>query len=57
LPALTAVARVSRIYTDLAVIDIGATGLTLIDKPPGLSYDELQRRTGAPLFFGDDDGR
>jgi 3-oxoadipate CoA-transferase, beta subunit len=47
---LTGIACVSRIYTDLAVIDIGATGLTLIDKAPGLSYDELQRLTGAPLL-------
>ena len=46
---LTGIACVSRIYTDLAVIDIGATGLTLIDKAPGLSYDELQHLTGAPL--------
>ena len=47
---LTGIACVSRIYTDLAVIDIGATGLTLIDKVQGLSYDELQRLTGAPLL-------
>ena len=47
---LTGIACVSRIYTDLAVIDIGATGLTLIDKVEGLSYDELQRLTGAPLL-------
>ena len=47
---LTGIACVSRIYTDLAVIDIGATGLTLIDKAPGLSYDELQHLTGAPLL-------
>jgi 3-oxoadipate CoA-transferase beta subunit len=47
---LTGIRCVSRIYSDLAVIDIGATGLTLIDSVEGLSYDELQRLTGAPLF-------
>jgi 3-oxoadipate CoA-transferase, beta subunit len=47
---LTGIACVSRIYTDLAVIDISATGLTLIDKVEGLSYDELQCLTGAPLL-------
>ena len=47
---LTGIACVSRIYTDLAVIDVGAAGLTLIDKVEGLSYDELQQLTGAPLL-------
>ena len=47
---LTGIACVSRIYTDLAVIDVGTAGLTLIDKVEGLSYDELQQLTGAPLL-------
>ena len=46
---LTAVACVSRIYTDLAVIDITPAGLMLIDRVDGLSFDDLQRVTGAPL--------
>ena len=46
---LTAIACVSRIYTDLAVIDVSAAGLKVIDKVTGLSLDDLQRATGAPL--------
>ncbi len=47
---LTGIACVSRIYTDLAVIDVTAAGLKLIDKVAGLSLDDLQRATGAPLM-------
>ena len=47
---LTGVACVSRIYTDLAVIDITPAGLKLVDKVEGLSFDELQRATGVPLI-------
>ena len=47
---LTGVACVSRIYTDLAVIDITPTGLKLVDKVESLAFDELQRLTGAPLI-------
>jgi len=46
---LTGMACVSRIYTDLAVIDVSAAGLKVIDKVTGLSLDDLQRATGAPL--------
>jgi 3-oxoadipate CoA-transferase beta subunit len=47
---LTGIACVSRIYTDLAVIDVTAAGLKLIDKVAGLSFEDLQRATGAPLM-------
>ena len=47
---LTGVACVSRIYTDLAVIDITPAGLKLVDKVEGLSFDELQRATGVALI-------
>ena len=47
---LTGIGCVSRIYTDLAVIDITPAGLKLIDKVEGLSFDDLQRLTGAPLL-------
>jgi acyl CoA:acetate/3-ketoacid CoA transferase beta subunit len=40
---------VSRIYTDLAVIDITDDGLVVRDLAPGLTLDELQSITGVPL--------
>jgi 3-oxoadipate CoA-transferase beta subunit len=46
---LTGVACVSRIFTDLAVIDVTPAGLKVIDLVEGLSLDELQRVTGVPL--------
>ena len=46
---LTGLACVSRIYTDLAVIDITPQGLRVVDIVDGCSLDELQARTGARL--------
>jgi len=46
---LTGAGVVSTVYTDLAVIDITPTGLMVRDMAPGLTRDELQRRTGARL--------
>jgi 3-oxoadipate CoA-transferase beta subunit len=48
---LTGVACVSRIYTDLAVIDVTPQGLVVREMVDGLSFDELQRITGVPLAF------
>ena len=47
---LTGVGCVSRIYTDLATIDITPQGLHVIDKVEGLSWADLQRLTGVPLL-------
>jgi 3-oxoadipate CoA-transferase, beta subunit len=46
---LTGIGCVNRIYTDLAVIDITAKGLSVLDMVDGLALDELQRITGLPL--------
>ena len=46
---LTGVGCVSRIYTDLAVIDISDGGLIVRDLAPGLTLDELQSITGVPM--------
>ena len=46
---LTGMRCVSRVYTDLAVIDITDDGLMVRDMAPGLTLDELQRMTGVPL--------
>lgn len=47
---LTGVACVSRIYTDLAVIDVTAAGLKVVETFNGLPFDELQRLSGLPLI-------
>ncbi len=46
---LTGMGCVSRIYTDLAVIDVTSEGLMVRDMAPGLTLDELQSITGVPL--------
>jgi 3-oxoadipate CoA-transferase beta subunit len=46
---VTGVGCVTRIYTDLAVIDVTPTGLRVVEMAEGLTLDELQRHTGAPL--------
>ena len=47
---LTGVRCVSRIFTDLAVIDVTPKGLKVVDRVDGLSFDELQKVTGVPLL-------
>ncbi len=47
---LTGVACVSRIYTDLAVLDITLAGVQAIELVEGLSFDELQAATAVPLL-------
>ena len=46
---LTGVACVSRIYTDLATIDVTPEGLLVIDMIEGLTLDALQQMTGVHL--------
>lgn len=46
---LTAPGCIRRIYTDLAVLDVTPEGFLVIDMIEGLSFAELQNRTGAPL--------
>lgn len=53
---LTAVGVVSRIYTDLAVIDVTNEGLVVLEVIAGMTRVELQRRTGAPLRWHDPTG-
>jgi 3-oxoadipate CoA-transferase beta subunit len=46
---LTGMGCVNRIYTDLAVIDVTPNGLLVSEMVPGLTLDELQKLTDAPL--------
>ena len=46
---LTGARCVNRIYTDLAVIDVKADGLHVVETVEGLSFEELQRLSGVPL--------
>ncbi|MDO8836216.1 MAG: 3-oxoacid CoA-transferase subunit B [Vicinamibacterales bacterium] len=43
---------VNRIYTDLAVIDVTGAGLVVIELAPGMTFADVQQRTGARLFTG-----
>jgi 3-oxoadipate CoA-transferase beta subunit len=46
---LTGARCINRIYTDMAVFDVKADGLHVLDVVDGLAFDELQRLTGVPL--------
>ena len=46
---LTGIGCVNRIFTDLAVIDVTKEGLRVVERAPGLPFEELQRLTGLAL--------
>ncbi len=52
---LTGAGVVSRVYTDLAVIDVTKEGFRLVELAPGVSFDEVKERTGAPVLPPADD--
>jgi 3-oxoadipate CoA-transferase, beta subunit len=47
---LTGIGCVSRIYTDLAVIDVTPQGLKVVENTSGLSHAALQELSGVPLL-------
>jgi 3-oxoadipate CoA-transferase beta subunit len=46
---LTAIGAVSRVYTNLAVLDVTAGGFRVVDMIPGMSLEDLQSQTEAQL--------
>ncbi|GGJ58450.1 CoA transferase subunit B [Deinococcus roseus] len=48
---------VSRIITDLCVLDVTPTGLTLVELAPGVEVEEVERKTGAPVRVPEGVGR
>ena len=48
---LTAKGMVSRVYTNLAVIEVTAAGFEVIEMVPGMTRAALQDRTAAALKF------
>ncbi len=48
---LTGKQVVDRIYTDLAIIDVGKEGLVVREMAPGVDREYLMERTGARLVF------
>lgn len=49
---LTGKEVVDRVYSDLAVIDVTPRGLVVTDLAPGVTFDEVQDKTGARLIDG-----
>jgi 3-oxoadipate CoA-transferase beta subunit len=49
---LTGRGVVDRVYTNLAVIDVGAEGFVLRRLAPGVTFEQVQERTGARLVDG-----
>lgn len=46
---LTGLGVVNRIITNLAIFDVTATGMKLVESAPGVSMDDLKQQTGVPF--------
>jgi 3-oxoadipate CoA-transferase beta subunit len=51
---LTGRGVVDRVYTDLAVIDVTPEGFRVAELSPGVDFETVQERTGAPLLPAQD---
>ena len=47
---LTGPGVVSRIYTNLAVVDVTPDGFQVVELAPGITYEEVERNTGASIL-------
>ena len=47
---LTGVGVVNRIITDLGVMDVTPEGLKLVELAPGVSFEDIQSKTGVTLL-------
>jgi len=47
---LTGLGVVNRIYSDLAVIDVTGDGFRVVELSPGVEFEYVRARTGAPLL-------
>lgn len=51
---LTGLGVVTRVYTDLAVIEVTSEGFKVIELSPGVSFEYVRERTGAALIPADE---
>ena len=47
---LTGQGVVSRIYTNLAVVNVTPEGFRVLELAPGVTFEEVERQTGAPIL-------
>jgi 3-oxoacid CoA-transferase subunit B len=47
---LTGVGVVNRIITDLCVLDVTPVGFQLVELAPGVTFEEVQEKTGSPVL-------
>ena len=47
---LTGPGVVSRIYTDLAVVDVTPAGFRVVELAPGITFAQVEEKTGAPIL-------
>jgi 3-oxoacid CoA-transferase B subunit len=47
---LTGPGVVSRIFTDLAVVDVTPDGFRVVELAPGIDFEEVESKTGAPIL-------